>query len=242
MEVLIDAAHPDDEAAGASSLLARGSVTVLHLTDGVPRDRRFWSPRAGGTVAEYARQRRDEALHALALAGVPEERAHALGLVDQELCFELDAAARAIATWIARLAPSVIVSHAYDGGHPDHDAAACAVARACAIAGAPGRPVEMALYHGAGGAMHAGEFAIAGPPEIAHHLGPGERRRKDDLLRAYASQEETLRPFRALADERFRAAPAYDFTRPPHDGPLLYERWGFPVSGAAWRAAIARAS
>jgi N-acetylglucosamine malate deacetylase 2 len=36
-------------------------------------------------------------------------------------------------------------------------------------------------------------------------------------------------------NERFRDAPAYDFTRPPHEGPLMYERWNFDLSGAGWR-------
>jgi hypothetical protein len=34
--------------------------------------------------------------------------------------------------------------------------------------------------------------------------------------------------------ERFRYAPSYDFTRPPHDGRLFYEEQNWGVSGKEW--------
>jgi hypothetical protein len=35
--------------------------------------------------------------------------------------------------------------------------------------------------------------------------------------------------------ERFRTAPAYDFTVPPHDGRLHYENFDWGVTGHEWR-------
>ena len=33
-----------------------------------------------------------------------------------------------------------------------------------------------------------------------------------------------------------------DFTRAPHEGELLYERWGFPITGERWRSLAAVAA
>ena len=86
----------------------------------------------------------------------------------------------------------------------------------------------MALYHGE-------------RPSVRRALDPAQLRRKREMLACFASQRATLAPFLELAHERYRLAPSYDFSRPPHGGPLLYERMGFPTSGAAWRAIAARA-
>lgn len=235
MRVLIVAAHPDDETLGASALLGPPhEAVVVHATDGAPRDRRWW-PAGVSDRDAYARLRAGEAARALAL--VDAERV-ALGIADQEAVRALARLAQAIAEQIARRAPDLIVTHAYEGGHPDHDAVAFAVARARRLAGRAPPAIEMALYHGAPGALVAGEF-LDGRPSTRRALDPVELRRRRAMLACFASQRATLAPFLALAHERYRPAPAYDFSRPPHDGPLLYERLGFPISGAAWRALAA---
>ena len=246
--MLIVAAHPDDETIGAGALLAGSDdVTVLHVTDGAPRDRRWWSAGAAGSRADYARARRDEVEHALELAGVPRSRVHDLGLVDQEACQALPELAAVLAHWIERVAPALVVTHAYEGGHPDHDAVAFAVAVArvlVARAGhAPPMVFEMALYHGAAGGFHVGEFVpvAGGRTAIARPLAAAERTRRREMLACFTTQQATLAPFVDVGHERYRPAPAYEFTRPPHAGPLLYERSGFGIDGDAWRHLASRA-
>ena len=41
--------------------------------------------------------------------------------------------------------------------------------------------------------------------------------------------------------ERFRPAPNYDFTRPPHAGQLFYEKFNWGMTGEQWRALAGRA-
>jgi LmbE family N-acetylglucosaminyl deacetylase len=231
------AAHPDDETIGASALLGPPhEATVVHVTDGAPRDPRWWP--AGVTDRDaYARTRELEAERALAL--VHAERV-ALGVEDQRAVYALPELAEAIADQIVRRAPDLIVTHAYEGGHPDHDAVALAVARARQLAGRPPRVHEMALYHGAPGTLVAGAF-VGDRASPRRALDPAQLRRRREMLACFASQRVTLAPFRSLAHERYRQAPARDFSRPPHDGPLWYERLGFPITGDEWRALAARA-
>jgi LmbE family N-acetylglucosaminyl deacetylase len=143
--VLVVAAHPDDETIGASTMLAtRHELTVIHVTDGAPRDRRWWPRGAPSSREEYARLRRREADAALALAGVDSARIHRLGLVDLEACRALPELITVLRDAIDRARPELLITHAYEGGHPDHDAVAFAVAEACAGLARP-RVVEMAL-------------------------------------------------------------------------------------------------
>src|SRR5436305_11385417 len=89
LRIVILAAHPDDETIGASVLLSRfPQASVAFLTDGAPRDTRFWSAGVNGSRHEYAKTRRKEALHALHHAGISEQRVFWLGGVDQEAVFE----------------------------------------------------------------------------------------------------------------------------------------------------------
>ena len=128
---LLVVAHPDDETLGAGARLHRfADLHILHLTDGAPRDPRF-ARRAGlEGAAEYAAVRRRELGAAMAIAGVPEDRLHALGAVDQDAAYELVRLTRAIADFVDMLRPEVVLTHPYEGGHPDHDAAAFVVAAA----------------------------------------------------------------------------------------------------------------
>jgi LmbE family N-acetylglucosaminyl deacetylase len=241
---LVIAAHPDDETIGAGARLAAmgGTCSIIHLTDGAPADRRYFPEVAKNwTRAEYARRRRAEARNALAIAGIGEERARWLGLRDQEIPFEMASAAETVAEAICMRPPELIVTHAYEGGHPDHDGAALVVHAAVALARARGvAPIalaEMTGYHDRSGMTVRGEFlpGATGGPEITLELTDDERRVKRSMFAAYVTQQAVLAQFRGTA-ERFRTAPAYDFLAPPHAGRLHYERFGLGMGGAMWRA------
>lgn len=233
---LVVVAHPDDEVLGCGTLLRRlRDVHVVHVTDGAPRDEGDMRRHGFASPAAYAAARAEEAREALRLAGVAPARVSTLGIPDQE-------ASRHLAEIAERLAPLVaeaglVLTHAFEGGHSDHDAVAFAVHAAWEIAPHP-RPLlaEMPFYHAAPAGGWRRQTFVSQPaagPERTLTLDLAEQDLKRRMLAAHRSQGETLASFE-LTPERFRLAPAYDFTVRPHGGDLLYERHGWGLDWMTW--------
>lgn len=234
-------AHPDDEAVGAGARLAGcGADYLIQVTDGAPRD--------GGDAAragcrgrgEYARLRRRERDEATAVLGIPRDRVVELGAIDQEASLALAPLARRCATLLSARRVELVLTHAYEGGHPDHDAAAFVVHAAHALIGAAGgRPpavAEMTSYYLRDGGLASGAFLPGeGDAGTSVELGAGGRRTKERLYRCYASQRPVL-DLLPIGAERFRLAPRYDFTAPPHAGVLHYELYPWGMTGERWRS------
>ena len=244
-------AHPDDETIGASACMSRlRNCTVVYLTDGAPRDPALRSPWATGSRARYARIRHDEAITALAFAGVTPDRILFLGGVDQEAIHETVVLAERFASLLPQIQPEVIITQAYEGGHPDHDAAALIATvsnRMLARQGTTAPEVlEMTSYHLRDGKCVTGEFLPRdwgpgfGKSELTLQLSTEERDRKEQMLISYVSQQVVLAGF-SLGPERLRPAPAYDFTSAPCPGKLWYETLGWPMTGERWREIAASA-
>lgn len=233
-------AHPDDETVGAGARLPRlREALFVHVTDGAPRDLR--DARAAGfeTREAYAAARESELANALAGAGIAPERSHRLGLVDQEASLALAPLTRSVRDLLRAFRPEIVLTHPYEGGHPDHDATAFAVHGACRLLAHEGAPVpavaEATSYHDRDGTMVVYEFLPdGGRAGAARVLSDDERALKRALIACYETQAAMLRYF-PVEVERFRLAPAYDFTRPPHEGVLFYERFEWGMTGRRWR-------
>jgi N-acetylglucosamine malate deacetylase 2 len=230
--VVVFAAHPDDETLGAGGLLpSMRRPTIVHVTDG--------APRSAAARDDYATLRRAEFLAAMRVAGLEKHQTHTLDFVDQEASLDMVSLTRRITDILARVRPGAVLTHPYEGGHPDHDATAFAVHTACARQPLAIDIFEYTSYHQApcaeDPAIEVGRF-LPGQEEGEPMVLNGEdRKRKADMVRCFASQDEMLRQF-PIDMERFRRAPVYDFTQPPHSGKLFYENFNWGMSGDRWRA------
>jgi LmbE family N-acetylglucosaminyl deacetylase len=255
LSVLVITAHPDDETIGAGATLgalaaAGARIQLLHVTDAAPRDVALRSPVFRAlSAAETAASRRDELRSAMRAGELDPEAvvATCLGVPDQEASLAMTAIAREIARYLVDARADVVLTHPYEGGHPDHDAVAFAVHAAVRLPPRAPALAEMSSYHGAHGAHAAlatASFLPAGDLACVrlHHgrLDAPARARKRAMLDAFTSQADVLAAFDTVA-EPLRCAPAYDFTCAPHAGTLHYERLPFGWTGERWRE-LARAS
>ncbi|OFZ00020.1 MAG: hypothetical protein A2Z97_15600 [Bdellovibrionales bacterium GWB1_52_6] len=251
-KVLVVAAHPDDETIGAGALL-RGissNVRIIHMTDGAPRNGLDATALGFATVAAYARRRRSELERAVGEAGIRPRQLTHFGIPDQELTHCLPEAIQKLRTLIEEFAPAVILTHPYEGGHPDHDSTALAVFIATALVAQtcqrPPMVVEFTSYHAkiANAASKHREMETATflpvttSPEFTLTLSTEEQVQKCLMFAHFETQREVLKNFQ-VSVEKFRRAPSYDFTQAPHPGPLFYENhpraWTWGMTGKKWR-------
>ncbi len=233
---LILVAHPDDESVGIGGRLHRlGEVWIAYLTTGVSAAAK---PEA---QAQQALQRRRELQAALTLAQVPNSRAIGLGTVgENEAPSQLVYLVTQLEMLLEGLEPDVVVTHPYEGGHADHDAAAF-IARAVSLRLRRRQhpcPVllEMASSHDGSGQLHSGSFA-AGPGGRgkAALLTTAEQELKCAMLDCFGSRSQALENV-TREFERFRAAPPVSFRQLPHRAPPRRERATSPLHGERFRS------
>ena len=253
--MLVVAAHPDDETIGVGATLAAlasagWEIRVLHVTDGAPRDPALRPSLAKLERNDASAARRREVEAALNIAGLNPALTllpH-LDIADQEAALDMSGIARTLAKLIVREGFDVVITHPYEGGHPDHDASAFAVhaARELVEHEHPREApllAEMTSYYASDGGLvtatfraPAGRFCgIAHPGELSDEAC--SRRRA--MLAAFESQRDVLRIF---GDERepLRCAPQYDFREAP-SAPRHYERLPFGWTGERFSQLAKRA-
>jgi LmbE family N-acetylglucosaminyl deacetylase len=234
-------AHPDDEAIGAGALMRDlPDVVVAHVTDGAPHHVDAALRNGHETREDYARARRDEVVAALELVGIPERRIRCLGYVDGEAALRLVEISYSVAGLLDELRPEVVLTHPYEGGHTDHDATAFAVHLACGVLRREGVPapivLELTSYHNRDGRRVHSDFLPFWTVPTRHvDLPHAAQLLKARMFRYFTTQQKVLSAF-PLNVERFRLAPRYVFTVPPHHGMLEYERYCTTITGAEWRA------
>ncbi len=242
--VCVIVAHPDDETVGCGAQLSK-NATVVVVTDGAPRNLIDATTYGFKTAHEYAAARATEFRSAMRIADVRGTSIMQIGVPDQTAVRHIASVARVLTGIITRREIHCAITHAYEGGHPDHDAVACGAFAAGHLLERRGRPIslyEMPLYRqGSKGELRQSFTPNEHVAERVWSLDANAQARKEQMLACYVTQRRTLSGF-AVDTERFRPMPKYDFTLLPNKGRLLYEHqdWGIRT-GAEWQAFAMRA-
>ena len=178
--ILVLSAHPDDETLGAGGAIALNTrkgatVRIWIATDGERQE-------GTGSAAADAGRRRDEArVAAAALGAAPPVFG---GLPDRSLDSSGEALARALAQEISEFEPDLILCPSPAEIHPDHRALSEALYRAVASS----RPEDP--DHDRYRFLRLGFYEISQPflPNALVDIA-AVAERKDEALRAYASQQ-----------------------------------------------------
>lgn len=210
---LLLVAHQDDEVIAASRILvAAPHVTLAHATDGVtPRDA---SARSLGATRDA------ELAAALDALGCAPERI-GFGLPDGGLVEHLAALTAGLVQRLDRF--DVVVTHAFEGGHPDHDARAVALDAACRrVRTAPLR-LEFPIYAREGESARLLAFPSASRDGLKLPLDETAQARKISALAAFASQRHVVERF-PTDREALRRAALLKVEAPRDPATLLWAR------------------
>jgi len=231
--VMIVAAHPDDETLGAGACLGDAKrITLVHSTDGSRSHLKAIS-KGFATREHYGRARQAELRQAFLLLSV-EKCFVSLDIRDQRVAFHIAETARALGRIFVERNPDLIVTHAFEGGHPDHDATAMAVHLAWRTLKESMPLYEMTGYHNATGKdVYGGFIPRSETDAICIVLSPEAQARKKAMLAAFASQKSVVRRY-PLDSESFRPAPYYEFSAAPHAGTMFYEKHRLAMTWQKW--------
>ena len=93
--------------------------------------------------------------------------------------------------------------------------------------------MEFTSYHAGSDGLAASEFLGDTSNVMTVELSDEERERKRQACACFRTQAQTLKYF-PIAIERFRPAPDYDFTQPPHEGRLFYENYDWGMTSGSF--------
>jgi N-acetylglucosamine malate deacetylase 1 len=221
-------AHPDDDVfiSGLMRRLISAGSEILGV----------WLT-SGGFLGGQER-RETELRSAVSILGLEKKRYELLRFPDLGLMRSSASAAETLKEIFVRFKPDNVFVTAFEGGHPDHDAANFIVYESRFRSMLDFPIFEFPLYNGAGPfwswRWRINAFPSGGPETLFIPLDSSEVDCKFNIMRVYSSQWMYMAPaFLARSrnklitqGEPYRKCPkTRDHSLPPHAGKLNYERW-----------------
>jgi LmbE family N-acetylglucosaminyl deacetylase len=230
-KVLVFVAHPDDESIACAGLMQRARrALVVFAVDGAPPYYRF--EKKFGSLRAYSDCRFREA--AAALATIPDcsyrrlTRPDGTYFVDQHLFLEMPEAFASLLNLAREFSPDWIVSHAFEGGHLDHDTCHVLAKHAAATLGI--ESLEFPLYwRSAENGDCFQRFREKQQDESALQLSAQELLTKRRMVAEYRSQQTLTSVFQQEI-ERFRRLVSEDCSRP------VWSEYPFENRRKPWKA------
>lgn len=210
---LLLVAHPDDESIGAGLLLQRlGHAYVVFCANGPS-----WWPVDWlnyGLPHKRAQLRKQEAHQAIRITG-KNHGIQFLGYPDGWLITRLNDAYRSLAHLLRTWQPQQVITHAFEGGHEDHDT--CSFLASQLSITFNFQVWEMPFYYREAntGAVVRQAFTTDDPnDEIITPASDTELEVKRAMLSAHESQRQIIARFDPTI-EKFRRQPLHDYSHAP---------------------------
>ena len=231
-DVAVVVAHSDDEIIGCGAQLARlKGCSVILVTDGAPRGLRYADRRGFRRRKAHAQAREQETRAALELAGVPQCNLVMMNIPDQEAAYRLPEITLSLVREFATRGTRHVLTHSYEGGHPDHDAVAFSVHAAGALSASRGSRIdiiEMPFYRmGRTGRLFQSFTEDEGYGHLGFRLTGHWLALKRKMMQCYPTQYPTIAMFSAGLEKfvwplsttlRSCRMPGSCFTKPAHGG------------------------
>jgi len=237
-------AHPGDDVFGAGCLISKLiDVSILHITDGVTVDDSC-NPIPSEERREHSKALRRECLSALELADVRSDQILDYFIPDRCAVHYLVGVTRRITSFLQSSGADIVITHPYEGGHPDHDATAFATHASLRLMRENGlRPpvvFEMGLYPSKDLQTRLSGFLPGSEGEITTlRLDERSRKLKKNMFACLKAQSEHTDG--TVDSEKFRRPPHYNFNLPPQSNKLHYEDFDWAITSDEWQALAARA-
>lgn len=223
-------AHPDDEVIGATYAMSEcaKNLSLAFVTDGAPiiEDApEYYSPATSYQYGqEYIDLRRQEAKNVATILGL-EKSLKFMGLTDSMLHLQIPQLVSAVRKVIEDVNPDLIITHAYEGGHLDHDLVVAAIWKILYEIKRDIVVCETPLYSKYGDTITHNERIDR------HSLWPTisatPHAQKAEAMAAYASQQIDLQYFDPNTPEyyHFQSQPQFaSFRELPNCGEIMYRK------------------
>jgi len=211
-------AHPDDEVISSSQMLyyLRDRIHIVYATDG------------DADSIGIAEQVRLEAQKALGILGI-NKNIHFLDIPEFEFYKHILEIRRRLVRILLEINPDLVITHAYEGGHFDHDLLRLVIDIIQRDGELTSDIAEFALYHDVNGVNNHNTFIDNIGQEILFHPRTEDIERKQKAFNAYKSQDCCLAEFNTDIVERVRflcqeSNDVERFRSRPHKWQLGYER------------------